>query len=230
MQSASAFVILSITSLLVGCNTRDGLYSQGPWGSAESHRNYPQYTSPWNRSYPNSNLAVVLDANYPMDVAVSQRDLKPLIETESYSRAATEPDDSQPKQSASIPPSISVSAPALKSPQSQAKNQVSAPSESPPGIFSAPRRASSYSGRWTAKDHKGRSCFIALSSVASLDLYKASTSKCASEPLKEINSWNFSEDRVVLYSRGVEIATLKGSEANLKGLLSEMGTALEMSR
>ncbi|WP_243374148.1 AprI/Inh family metalloprotease inhibitor [Microvirga solisilvae] len=102
--------------------------------------------------------------------------------------------------------------------------------ESPPGVFTAPKRASSFAGSWRATDSKGVSCTIHLSSVSSLDLYKASISKCASESLRNVNTWSFSPDRIVLFSRGSEIAQLSGTEASLRGTLGTSGLALTMTR
>lgn len=102
--------------------------------------------------------------------------------------------------------------------------------ESPPGVFSAPKRVSSYAGTWKATDGKGGSCTIHLSSVTSLDLYKASASKCANENLRQVNTWSFGQDRIVLFSRGKEIARLTGSEASLNGTVSGSDLPLKMMR
>jgi hypothetical protein len=107
-----------------------------------------------------------------------------------------------------------------------------APPESaaPPGVFSAPKRASSYAGTWKATDSKGASCVIHLSNVSSLDLYKASVSKCANTALNNVNSWSFTDNRIVLFSKGKMIAHLTGPEASLNGTIDALGTAITMTR
>ncbi|WP_370644836.1 AprI/Inh family metalloprotease inhibitor [Microvirga sp. ACRRW] len=107
---------------------------------------------------------------------------------------------------------------------------MSPSAEFPPGVFTTPRRASSYAGIWHAKDDKGLSCSIHLSSVASLDLYKASVSKCSNESLSQVNMWRFEGGKVTLFSRGTEIARLEGAEASLAGTLSRSGAPLRMTR
>jgi len=111
-----------------------------------------------------------------------------------------------------------------------APGPVGSAAESPPGVFSAPKQARSYAGTWSAADGRGASCTIHLSSVASLDLYKASASKCANEHLRTVNAWSFAEDRVVLFSKGREVARLSGSEASLDGTIRASGGALKMTR
>jgi hypothetical protein len=107
---------------------------------------------------------------------------------------------------------------------------MAGPAEAPPGVFTAPRRASSYAGTWKTTDGKGGTCLIHLSSVASLDLYKASTSKCSIENLRDVNTWSFQNNSVALFSRGAEIAQLTGSEAALDGSLSKAAAPLKMTR
>ncbi|MEZ0169650.1 AprI/Inh family metalloprotease inhibitor [Microvirga sp. TS319] len=101
---------------------------------------------------------------------------------------------------------------------------------SPPGIFSAPRRASSYTGTWRVRDADGKSCIVHLSNTASLDLYKASVSKCDNEALRRVNLWKFEGSNVTLLTRGVEIARLEGTEASLNGTFNQSGARLQMTR
>lgn len=226
--------MISLAGLLAGCNFRDSLYSQGPWGLNDAQRRYPQYPSPWNRPDPYINGVFVSGAKHSMGLSSAQSDARSLTEVRSYQRVVGLPLDPQPSSHpemvVSIAPPIPEQVVAMNNPQPQAPGQVTASAESPPSLFSAPRRASSYSGTWKAKDHKGESCLIHLSSVASIDLYKASVSRCSNGSLREVNAWSFHESRIVLYSRGVEVAQLTGSEAALSGALSKAGTSLEMSR
>lgn len=234
IRSASTLLALSMAGILAGCNSNDGLYSQGPWADPDAHRGYPQYGSPWGRRSPDIRVVTTPGSDYAVEVTTHSSDVSRVAEPGPYQRLTALPADPQP--SISPPAAVPVYSPvpelvpAPKGPQAQAADPVSASDESPPGVFSAPRRASSYAGTWKATDHIGDSCLIQLSSVASLDLYKASVSKCPNDALRQVNSWSFNENRIVLFARGVEIARLTGSEAALSGSLSRAGTPLQMSR
>jgi hypothetical protein len=235
IRSAPTFLALSMAGTLAGCNSSDDLYPQGPWGHPSTHRGYPQYASPWGRRSPDIRVVAVPGPDHAIEVMPPSGGVRPLAEPRPYPHLAALPADPQPSippTEMAIPllPTESVQAPVPTGPQPQAADLAPAAGESPPGVFSAPRRASSYAGTWKAKDHRGVSCLIQLSSVASLDLYKASVSKCSNEALRQVNSWSFNENRIVLFSRGVEIAELAGSEAALSGSLSKAGTSLQMSR
>jgi hypothetical protein len=97
------------------------------------------------------------------------------------------------------------------------------------GVFTPPQRPSSYAGTWKASVGSA-SCRIQLSSVPSLDLYRASTQDCASDTLKTINAWSIRDNEVILFSRGQIIARLAGAEAALSGTLSGSRTELMMTR
>ncbi|MBM6580021.1 AprI/Inh family metalloprotease inhibitor [Microvirga sp. BT689] len=98
-----------------------------------------------------------------------------------------------------------------------------------PGVFTPPQRASSYAGAWKANTGSS-SCRIQLSSVPSLDLYKASAQGCSDTALKTVNGWSFRDEQVVLFSRGQVIARLSGAEAALAGTLSGSKADLTMTR
>lgn len=102
--------------------------------------------------------------------------------------------------------------------------QVSAP---PP--VAAPSRTS-MTGNWRAAEAAGDSCNITLSSAPSLDLYKASTSGCASQDLKAVNAWDLRGNEVYLYSRGSVVARLRGSGSNFNGVLAKSGAPVKISR
>jgi len=74
------------------------------------------------------------------------------------------------------------------------------------------------------------SCRIQLSSVPSLDLYKASAQGCSSDTLRSVNGWSFRDDQVILYSRGRVVARLSGAEAALAGALSDSNSDITMTR
>ncbi|MBF9195888.1 AprI/Inh family metalloprotease inhibitor [Microvirga terrestris] len=100
---------------------------------------------------------------------------------------------------------------------------------SAPGVFTPPQRPSSYAGMWKASVGSA-SCRIQLSSVPSLDLYKASAQGCSSNALKTVNGWSINDNRVILFSRGQVVARLSGVEAALSGTLSGSEAALTMTR
>jgi hypothetical protein len=100
---------------------------------------------------------------------------------------------------------------------------------SAPGVFTPPRRPSSYAGTWKASVGSA-SCRVQLSSVPSLDLYRASTQGCSSDVLKSVNAWSIRGNEVILFSRGKVIAQLSGAEAALSGTLSGSKTELTMTR
>jgi hypothetical protein len=106
--------------------------------------------------------------------------------------------------------------------------RASVPSR-PPGVFTAPQRASSYAGTWNVNVGSS-TCKVQLSSVPSLDLYKASTLGCAHEAMRSVNGWSFRENQVVLFSRGQLVARLSGAEAALAGTLNGSGSEIRMSR
>jgi hypothetical protein len=101
--------------------------------------------------------------------------------------------------------------------------------ENPPGVFSSPRRASSYAGTWKAVVGTS-SCRVQLSSAPSLDLYKASTQGCTNNALDKVNGWSFREEKILLFSRGEVVARLSGQEASLEGTTSASGTPIQLSR
>jgi hypothetical protein len=74
------------------------------------------------------------------------------------------------------------------------------------------------------------SCRIQLSSVPSLDLYKASAQGCSSNALKSVNGWSIRDGQVILFSRGQVVARLSGAEAALSGTLNGSEAALTMTR
>jgi len=233
-RNISTLLLFPLASLLAGCNSTDSLYAQGPWGPPSIRQNYPQYSSPWGQRISNK-PPIISGAAYSSKYEPSVTHAELPITAHPYQRQTELPPDPQlfalaaavSDTGGQIAPS---SAPISQNPQLQASAQVPPPMESPPGVFTAPRRASSYAGTWKATDAKGGSCQIHLSSVASLDLYKASTSKCSNESLRNVNMWKLEGSRISLFSRGAEVANLEGSEASLNGALSKSGAQVRMLR
>jgi hypothetical protein len=231
-RKISTASILSVAASLVSaCNSTDSLYSQGPWGPSHVRRNYPEYTAPWGYRggetinstivNPSSEYLEIIEPSTPQ-VVVGARE--PVIEAgETPSRFVFKP---EPAPIMEQGPNIVMSddRPLHSPSESRASNQTS-----PPGVFTAPQRASSYSGAWKATIGAS-SCRVQLSSAPSLDLYKASTQGCSHDALRSVNGWTFRDNQIVLFSRGQVIARLSGAEAALAGTLSTSRAELTMSR
>jgi len=227
------FMLGAVASLVSACNSTDSLYSQGPWGPPHVRRSYPEYTAPWGyRGGEPINPTVA--ASFPGHVEVIEP-LTPQVAVgvreqvigtgETPSRFVFKP---EPAPIMEQPPNVVASAhnPHHLPPETGTSdsNQVS-----PPGVFSAPQRASSYSGAWKATVGSS-SCRVQLSSVPSLDLYKASAQSCSNDTLRSVNGWTFRDNQIILFSRGQVIARMSGAEAALSGTLSSSGDGLTMSR
>ncbi len=233
IRSVPLFPLLA-AGLLAGCNSLSTIDSRGPWGRYDVNRASPQYSSPWRPRSSDERPHLVSEIGQVSYAASPIRNDRPSPVHPTYERVAGLPADPQPPSSAVAISKAEVADPApvetQRVQQQENSARVSAPAEAAPGVFTAPRRATSYAGTWQAKDDKGRSCVIHLSSVASLDLYKASTSKCSDESLRQVNMWRFEGTRISLYSRGTETAQLEGTEASLTGALKPSGAALRMTR
>jgi len=221
--------------LLAACNSTDSLYSQGPWGPPGTRHNYPGYSQPWGYRGTGSPPRELQQPQ--LQLAALPPDAKvPVDQARATSRDSGLPEDPQPSfspprhEEPSQAPALQERDLTAKGPPAIAPSSLPPAAESPPGVFSAPKRVSSYAGTWKATDGKGGSCTIHLSSMASLDLYKASASKCTIESLRQINTWSFGQDRVVLFSRGKEIARLTGSEASLGGTAGPSDLPFKMTR
>ncbi len=222
-------ILLGLSGTVSACNSTDMLYSQGPWGPAHVRRSYPEYSAPWGRP-------VIVTAQDAVDGSVAVYPDVPVIDApaartrryEVFAEVDMLPapgfGDKAPADPVLDPPGIS----ALSS--LPAGSQAAAPIQaSPPGVFANPKRASSYAGSWKATVGSS-SCKVQLSSVPSLDLYKASTQGCSQDAMRAVNGWSFRDDQVVLFSRGQPVARLSGAEASLAGTLSNSSAAIEMTR
>ncbi len=85
-------------------------------------------------------------------------------------------------------------------------------------------------GNWTIKPANGAPCRLNLTSVPTLDLYKASISSCSSNALQNVNSWNIRNGNIVLYARGSVVARMNTEGAPLKGMLEGSSIPLTLSR
>ncbi len=217
-----------IAGALSACNSAGNMHSQGPWGPSAAPRSYPEYSAPWGGPPAASGYGVPVQpvAAPPYlvqtDALPSRRVYgfhlepelppgPPIVES-AFGVSSTPEPQSLPGQQASTHHTTSPSV------------QANAP-----GIITPPQRASSYAGTWKANVGSS-SCRIQLSSVPSLDLYKASAQGCSDAALRTVNGWSFRDDQVVLFSRGQVIARLSGAEAALAGTLSSSKTELTMTR
>jgi hypothetical protein len=225
-KTVSKVALLLVVGTVSACNSTDNLYRQGPWGPASTPRSYPAYSAPWGGRplAPTYGLAaqpvhVVEMASHPVRKG-HQVHLEPELPPGPLpSQSALDTGSSQEPLPA---PGSHYPAPVQR--ETSADAQASAP-----GVFAPPQRPSSYAGTWKASVGSA-SCRIQLSSVPSLDLYRASAQGCASDALKTVNAWSIRDNEVILFSRGQVIARLSGVEAALSGTLSGSRTELTMIR
>lgn len=112
------------------------------------------------------------------------------------------------------------------SPRPQISGVESPRSQTPP----APSR-NNVLGGWTAREASGSSCRVTLSSSPALDLYRASTSGCASKDLSRVTAWDFRDGEVYLYQPGGSVAArLKADGSSMNGSLAKSGAPLTMAR
>lgn len=104
-----------------------------------------------------------------------------------------------------------------------------APATSTPGAGAAPTRTA-ITGSWKASEAAGGSCRVVLSSSPSLDLYKASSSGCASQDMKSVNAWDLRGNEIYLYARGNVVARLRGGGSSFSGVLAKSGAPVTLSR
>jgi hypothetical protein len=94
----------------------------------------------------------------------------------------------------------------------------------------APTSRSAVVGPWTAREAAG-SCRVQLSSSPALDLYRASTSGCASRDLGRVNAWDFRDGEVYLYQPGGAVAArLRPTGGAMEGVLAKSGAPLSLTR
>gem|GEM_PF-4410244 len=219
-----------VAGMVSACNSTEGPYRQGPWGHTSAPRSYPAYSGPWGGKPAVAAYAVAAQPVY---------EHLPVVETPSHAirkgyEFHLEPElpprpllDQPALDSGSGPVPLSAPAPQqLASSQRETGADVQA---SAPGVFTPPQRPSSYAGMWKASVGSA-SCRIQLSSVPSLDLYKASAQGCSSNSLKTVNGWSIRDNQVILFSRGQVVARLSGAEAALSGRLNDSEAELTMTR
>ncbi|MBM1169531.1 AprI/Inh family metalloprotease inhibitor [Microvirga arabica] len=229
-KSVSKAAVFMAAGMVSACTSTDGPYRQGPWGHASTPRSYPAYSAPWGGKPPVAAYTVAVQPVYePLHVADA-----PLHPVRKGYEVHLEPElppgpplDRPALDAGSSPEPLSGSAPQqLASSQRETNADVQA---SAPGVFTPPQRPSSYAGMWKASVGSA-SCRIQLSSVPSLDLYKASAQNCSDNALKTVNGWSIRDNQVILFSRGQVVARLSGAEAALSGRLNGSEAELTMTR
>lgn len=127
------------------------------------------------------------------------------------------------------PPPTVISAPAT------APKAVRDPRSLAAGAPADARQASSatpgnLAGTWAIQTAGAKTCHLTLSSMPTLDLYRASTASCANEDLKSINAWGVRGNEVVLYKRGAVVARAAPSGAAYYGRIEKSGIPLNLTR
>lgn len=218
---------LTLLLALSACNGTGTVYDRGPWSHVPKAEPLPQlYTGPW-RSPPADSVEEIghpVAAGYARPVT-SMEPMEPIGRW--ASRGGTEPrEDIQPSlNDTSV---VGLSSPTA--PIAEPFPVISKDGPDPHAPLTQTKRRTALTGNWSADEGNGRRCRVQLSSVPSLDLYKASTVQCASKPLQEINAWNVVDGDIVLYSRGRVVSRLKGEDAAYSGALNGSGPSITLTR
>ncbi len=229
-KAVSTAAMFMIAGTVSACNSTDGPYRQGPWGPASTPRSYPAYSAPWGGPPAGPVYGVAVQPVYG-PVHVVEVPLHPVRKGDEVHLEPDLPPVSPHNQSTLAVDSHSEVLPGPGLEHSPPLHREASPpvAASDPGVFTPPQRASSYAGSWKASVGSA-SCRIQLSSVPSLDLYKASAQGCSNNALKAINGWSIRDNQVILFSRGQVIARLSGAEAALSGRMNGSETELTMTR
>jgi Protease inhibitor Inh len=133
------------------------------------------------------------------------------------------PRSGRPAAQQPIDPQPQPAEPAPRQPQVAARTE--------PAPASGPPSRTAVTGNWTAREAAGGSCRVVLTSVATLDLYRASTTGCQSRELQRVNAWELRGDEVYLYEPGGGVtARLKQSGRNFEGAAARTGAPITLSK
>lgn len=229
-KAASTTAMFMIAGMVSACNSTEGPYRQGPWRHASAPRSYPVYSAPWGGKPAFATYAVVDQPVYER-LPVVEAPLHPVRKSYDFHLEPALPPGSSLDRPAHNAGSASepLSAPTSQQRASSQRETGADVQASAPGVFTPPQRPSSYAGMWKASVGSA-SCRIQLSSVPSLDLYKASAKGCSSDALKTVNGWSIRDNQVILFSRGQVVARLSGAEAALSGRLNGSEAEMTMTR
>jgi len=228
-KTVSKVAIFMAAGMTSACNSTDSPYRQGPWGTVSTARSYPAYSAPWGG--PPVVAYGVAARPVPEAIQITEVPLHPTPKGHDILLEPELPPRPIPGRSAVTvgPGSESLVEPGPEQHTPAQRETIADAGTSAPGVITPPQRPSSYAGTWKASVGSA-SCRIQLSSIPSLDLYKASAQGCSSVALKAVNGWSIRDDQVILFSRGQVVARLSGAEAALSGRLSGSDTEMTMTR
>lgn len=212
--------------VLLGCTGAGTPYTD-PWAQAKyQDRSLSLYSSPWNAPFPEPTEPPPYpvtpegpfrkpDAQVPLEPIGpwASRHVAPLGEPVAF------PDQQPPSHAEVLPPR----------PQQGAEIAAKAEGRSQPATEARPISVASLSGRWALRTGRD-TCQIQLSTSSTLDLYKASTSRCQDAALREVNTWILRGHVIELYSKGRVVAHLQPNGSTYTGLIENRGLPVTMTR
>lgn len=213
-------------------NTRD-VYASGPWGPPRPRDTTAAlYANPWG---PAQYGAIgTFNGVPPSDAASTARvSIEPMEPVGPWTKRRLPPaalSGEAREEQAYLPPAQeaaptqqdrSPATPRVPDTRSTEANPPQRPQE---------RRLTSMTGNWNASTAGGVSCRLHLSSVATLDLYKASTANCGNKTLQSINAWSLRNGQLALYSRGNVVLRASGESGIMHGVLEGTGVMVRLSR
>lgn len=229
-RSASCvFLLLAPLTLSACSNTRD-VYASGPWGPPRPRdATATPYTDLW--SPPQYGTIGTIGGGPPAGIAPTARVVvEPMEPIGPWMKRHASGREAAPGDYARLPPAQE-SAPALEGippAAAQAPDVRNVPRN--PSPRREERRLTSMTGNWTVRAAGVAPCRLHLSSVAALDLYKASTADCSNKALQSINAWSLRNGQVVLYSRGSVVLRAGGESETLYGALEGTSVMVKLSR
>jgi len=216
--------LLPLIYVLTGCNSASTVYDSGPWGrSSYLDPARPVYSGPWlpPPRYP------VIEEIYTAPSPVRSAGPEPMEPIGAWASRGVAPPPPEADEILDGPFVSSDHSSAKEHGRSSAVVSKSAPEEQ--SGAPAAKRFTALTGAWTAREG-GRRCRLQLSSVPSLDLYKASSAQCSNKALQEVNAWSVREGNLLLFSRGRVVARLKENNESFTGTLEGSGTPVNLTR
>jgi len=232
-SSLRGFLLLLPVALSACSNTRD-VYSSGPWGPPRPPDSAAAlYSGPWGAAQyrPIAPSYPVRPSGFGPAPRASVELLEPIGPWAKRNTSPTQPNGEVTSNDYAHLPPAQTEAPAQ---QEQATAAPPAPASKPstpkPAARSQDRRLTSLTGSWTAQTSGSAPCRLHLSSVAALDLYKASTAQCGNQALQNVNAWSLRNGEIVLYARGSVVLRARGEGETLHGALEGTSTLVKLSR
>jgi hypothetical protein len=225
---ARSLALLPALCMLSACNGTADLYQSGPWGYAPRiDPARPLYSSPWappphepvEEAYyvPPPAPVIMTEPMEPIGPWASRHAPQP-FEPDLLPQSSLEPTAPLPEKTPNAPERLSVIVSKAAPEDRVAEREVPA------------ARFTSLTGAWKIQENGSNSCRLQLSSVSTLDLYKASSTRCTSATLQDVNAWNVEGGDLVLFSRGRIVSRLRGGNSTFFGTLEGSGTAIRLTR